>query len=549
MKLAYEVRVNGTVFTDWSRLEVARGGTNVSVTIQSADPYWTAPLGGILTVKIGRELSSGPEFVELVDGRIVGKSRVQRWQADALKVLVDGTDARLLISPEEELVLRHETIEDILRRVYVDELGFADLRTNLPDGKIEDFRVPRTQSYHQAAQALLGGLSPKSWRDPISDTWIVMDTRRPIPAGWPVRELPLRSTVVISDDTPPPKHINQVRIFYNGSSEMADETGQHPFVEITRPVEADKAPPGFARSKTVERVRLYHENLEDPTEVTRDPIIATIKEDFDGEGNLILRTETTYEYLAGTFDTLVYRMETDKYVRATLPGGDVEVVRARYEDQRNTYKPTGVGREQQIVSRYGKVSGEILEPDSVPLDDGARDGLTGEDARQTTRFGAIEHWHESITETGGQTVTCRTVYQDLPPKGVKTQWSRDQLGNARSTPEPKRAEYLLEDDASIADASIGRRPEVSFDGIPYGRELSREIVESHLFGGFANVPRTGTAELDVQDPTWREGIIIRTTDRQGGEGLWLVELVSDELAPAQNTSSTRLTLTELREEA
>ena len=44
MNLAYEITVDGDPFDDWSRVSVSRGGVNVSVTIQSVDPYWTCLL-------------------------------------------------------------------------------------------------------------------------------------------------------------------------------------------------------------------------------------------------------------------------------------------------------------------------------------------------------------------------------------------------------------------------------------------------------------------------------------------------------------------------
>ena len=550
MRLAYEIKVDGVVFDDWTRVEVQRGGVNVSVTVAAVDPYWTAPLGSTITVWMGRTIGGvggTDETVEVVSGAIVGKSRVQKWKGDALRITVDGSDTRLLVSPEQEVTLRHRTIEDILQRVYVTELGFTDLVTNLPAGRIEEWTAPVTQSWHAAAQGLIGALSPKSWRDPISGAWCVFDTRRPVPAGWPARTLPLGSTIVISDDTPPPTHINQARVSVNATSEIGDETGQHPYTEVTRPISDDTAPAGYPESQSSERVRLYHEDPSDPTIVTREAKVSETVEDFDGEGRLILRTETTYTYVAGTFDGLIARLETDKYVRVTLPGGGGELVRARYEDERTIWVETGVGRERQQIARYGRISGEVLEPDLVPLDEGSRDGLTGEEARQTSRWMPIEHSHDRIAETGGQTVTTKTVWLDLPPYGVKRQRSYDQLGNARATPASAATTFLLTDDASIADPAIGRRPEVGFDGRPYGRDLSEEIVLSHLFGGFAAVQRTATATLKVADPTWHEGLIVATTDREGATTRWLVESVSDELAPAEKIATTKLSLVELRE--
>ena len=141
----------------------------------------------------------------------------------------------------------------------------------------------------------------------------------------------------------------------------------------------------------------------------------------------------------------------------------------------------------------------------------------------------------------------RTVWSDLPPYGVKRQRAYDALGSARVTPTQATIDFPLKDDESIANPKIGRRPEVGFDGVPYGPVLSEEIVRSHLFGGFAAVQRTGSAALHVQDPTWHEGLIIIATDRHGTESRWLVESVTDELAPAEKIATTKLSLVELRE--
>lgn len=545
MKLAYQVLVGGVQFDDWTRVEVERRGVTVNVTIAAADPWWTVTHGTTVVVRIGRTIAGDDDLIELVSGPVVAKNRVQRWNADALQITVDASDTRLSLSAEDEIVYRHKPFEDILHDVYVKRLGFPDVSVHLPAGKVEEFTIPVTASLHGAVQGLIGALSPKSWREPISGAWVVMDTKRPIPAAWPARELPLRTVVDIADQGPPPTHINQALIAYPGYSEIGDETGQHPYVEVTRPIDDDVAPAGFAKSGSSERVRLYMEDPSDPTKVTRTVKIADTVEEFTNTGELATRTETNYTYVAGTFDQLRERTEIEKFVRIVTPGSGAEVIRSRYEDQRTVWIPTGIGREREKIATYGKITGEVLEPDLVPLDDASRDGLTGEDPTQTTRWAPIEHSHERICQLGGEVCTILTTWDDLTD-GVHTQRSYDAIGSNKVTPEQGRAEYLHTDDDSIADPAIGRRPVVSFDGMPYGLDLSKEIVDAHIFGGFAAVQRTASATLAKSDPTWHEGIIVRSTDRQGGEGLWVVDYVVDTIVPAENLATTKLGLVELR---
>lgn len=545
MKLAYEVLVGGVAFEDWTRIEVERRGVTVSLTIAAVDPWWTVTHGTIVAVRMGRTVDGDDDLVDLVEGPVVAKSRVQRWNGDALQVTVDASDNRLSVSHDEEIVYRHKTFEDILADVYRTRLGFPDVSVHLPAGKVEEFRIPVTASLHGAVQGLVGALSPKSWRDPISGAWVVMDTKRPLPAGWPARPLPLRTVVDIADQGPPPQHINQVSISYSTSSEIGDETGHHPFVDVTRPVDDDIAPAGFAQSRSSERVRLYMEEPSDPAKITRTVKISDTIEEFTNAGELATRTETNYTYVAGTYDSLRERTEIEKWVRVVLPAGGADVPRCRYEDQRTIWIPTGVGREREKIATYGRVTGVILEPDLVPLDEASRDGLTGEDATQTTRWGPIEHSHERIVQLGSEVCTITTTWDDLT-EGVTTQRSYDAVGSNKATPAQGTAEELHTDDASIADPAIGLRPVVSFDGVPYGLELSREIVDSHLFGGYAAVQRTATAALARPDPTWHEGVIVRSTDREGGEGLWLVDTVTDTIDRPSNSAQTKLGLVELR---
>lgn len=545
MKLAYQVLVDDEQFDDWTRVEIERRGVTVNVTIAAVDPWWTVTHGTVVKVRMGRTIGGDDDLVDLVEGPVVAKNRVQRWNGDALQITVDASDTRLSLSNEDEIVYRNKTLEDILTDVYRTRLGFPDLVTNLPPGNIEEFTIPTSASLHGAVQGLVGALSPKSWREPISGAWVVMDTKRPVDATWPARALPLRTVVDIADSGPPPQHINQVLIAYPGHSEIGDESGYHPYVEVTRPIDDDVAPSGFAKSGSTERVRLYMEEPSDPTKVTRTVKIADTVEEFTNSGELATRTETNYSYVAGTYDQLRERTEVEKYVRIALPGGGFDVIRSRYEDQRTVWIPTGVGREREKIATYGKISGQILEPDLVPLDEAARDGLTGEDPTQTSRWGPIEHSHERICALGSEVCSILTTWDDIND-GVTTQRTYDTIGSNKATPERGRAEFLHLDQDSIDDPQIGRRPVVGFDGMPYGLELSQEIVDSHLFGGFAAVQRTGTATLAKPDSTWHEGVIVRTTDRMGGAGLWLVDTVTDTIERATGSAVTKLGLVELR---
>ncbi len=76
-----------------------------------------------------------------------------------------------------------------------------------------------------------------------------------------------------------------------------------------------------------------------------------------------------------------------------------------------------------------------------------------------------------------------------------------------------------------------------------------ELLEGRgdITGAEISVQRTATATLKVADPTWHEGLIVATTDREGATTRWLVESVTDELAPAEKIATTKLSLVELRE--
>lgn len=543
MKADRRVTVNGDEFEDWQRLEVAAAGPNVSVTFTPIDPAAAIVPGDEIKVELGRVVEDGDtQWNTKADGLVAERSATVSWEGDSLTFVVDASSGRLKRSEKDPIAYTGEKLRKILRDVYVTRLRFSDLITNMVDYVVPSFEITPRESLHAAVAGLISGFSPYSYRDPLTDAWVTLDTKRPIPEDFPAVDLELGETLRWALTVPPPTFINVVEIQYLGSAENALSH----FVERWRKIEDDKAPAGYLKSVTEVKERIWYDDPKHPDVPTRDPIpIVVRKTDYGADAREIVKTEVTTTYKAGTNDRLPESTVTKKWVRVTLPGGGDKLLLVREEKKVKRFELDAPKKTYRLVAEYGQIEGEVIQPDNLPLDEGSRAKLVGSDARQSSEWLAIEHSHTAVHRVGAEIQKVTTRWDDLNG-GVQTQFEDTFAGDDETDITPPTLTYILEDAASIGDPKIGRRPMVTFDGTPYGLDLSIEIVKNSIFGGYAQVQPTAEVELLLPDPSRFGGQIVRALDRAGQASLWLVTEVRDVDQPDTNETTTTLSLLKLR---
>lgn len=535
------ITLDGSEFDDWIQIEVTRNGANITADVELLDPSTVIADGTAITIEFGRLVSGVPDWVTFCEGRVVASSHVEKWRGDALRISIDGTSGRLQLPPEERTVIRGKMLRELLRDVYVKELGFIDFYTNVRDYLIDEFTAEITQSWHAAVVSLISGFSPKTYFL-VDGRVIVYDTKRPIPPGFPATPFDLGDTEELAREYPPPQHVNVVLIEHYTDARATD--APRAFRDVLVPLGTVGNPRGFAHSKTLKKERRFFDPAK-PDEILERVPIGIKKTDFDAAGDLIAETETENTLRANT--SLIERSVVKKSSRVPFPGGDSQVLLLREERKYHWHDYDAEKGEWTERAVWGRVEGEVLEPDLVPLDEGGRDGLVRQNGGQTSRWMDIEHSHKALLESGPEVQRVTTVWDDLHG-GIDTQIEDSYPGTA-TTKETERETtvYRYVDQASIDNPAIGLKPALQFDGKPYGLLISKEIVDSHIFHGWAADPPQGSATLFTPDPTRHEGELYRVTTRQGDAGYWMVDSVTYADHRAEKLTSTKLNFVKVRE--
>lgn len=538
MRTAREIWLGGVLWdpANWRNVSVTREGPNVSVRLRPTDPREEITLGTSIEVRLGRRTGAGAGAAELITiarGTVEGQRRAEAWMADAMEYAIDASDARLRDGPPARVTHTNKGLRELLEAIYTVELGYAGVETNLRDYTIPSFVITPAQSYHAAAQSLLTGFTTKAFFEPLTGAWCIWDTRRPIPATTPMRDLPVSAVLTYEGDSPARSIVNQVEISY-----VDEMPSGSVYTEREISIDADKPPNGHPLGKSWRRVHEYREDPDNPGRVTYEANVGARSQDYDATGELVGEQTTTITYVPNTFDQLVLSEVTQKRARVRL-GSGFEFIRVKRQTTYTVWWHDAAADEWVKQAVYTRTEGEILEPDRVALDEGSREHTSGVGARQTTRWGDLEHGHTLYHETGAGVLELGELHDDLLG-GVKYQLPRVTNTQVRYKVERPVKKYLHTDDASIA--LYGRRPVVPFDGTPYGLETSKEIVDEQIFGGWAGVDRTATAHLLLPDPTWYDGLLARYTDREGATSAWLVASVTDTDDYAGRSTETVLSL-------
>jgi hypothetical protein len=546
------------VFEDWASVEVRCQGATVTVDLEllhpssAVDPVSEVPIerGDLIYVKFGRRVAGGETiWTTKAKGAIVALTKAITHRGDVLRMTIDAAGGAYLRAAEEPIVYERWELPDILADIYKDRLGFRRLTTNLPDPVVPYFEIDVSTPLHAAAQRLVAGYAPKTCNIPDATEGVgaggagapgevaILDTRHLV-SGLPAEELGPGDWVLWTDETPPPTIINWVLITYSADG-LADDV-PHSYTEEWEDLSPEGSTPGEIRPRQEQLVRKYREDPADPDRITRRVVVKARTIDYDDEGRETQKTETEVTFKANTFDAITSSTESKKWASVLYPGGGREFKLTRTEVRHfDTIRDRDTGEYVPIGERW-TITGEVLYPERVPLDEGSRGGLVSLQPGQYLVSQKIETGHLSYVEVGSETHWTEHRRDDisgepLPPRSGKFPSTQRQSAG------PGTATYEMFDEASL-ERGDGLRPRVSFDGTLYGLEESIKIVRDRLFGGFAAVEPTATVTLLYPDPWIREGRLYNVRDRDGNVTQWLVVATTDFDAPGERETYTRLTL-------
>lgn len=550
MIVVWRVQLDGEDFDGYTEIEVESGGPEVTARLVPIDPYWAPEIGAEISIWMGARTTDGDSLWPLVEkGKVVGSRRVTAAE-DTLEITIDATDFRFRRAVPEIVTSQGDLVRELLAWIYVDQLGFAGVVTNLPEFRVERFEAGPEQSWHDAAKSVVGAFEPLFFVEPVTDVLWILDTRRPLPPGWPARELGVRDVLTVTADRAPVDVVNWVRIEYLGYYTAPAGRTYQVLVERSRP--GDQTPDGQYRSRTRERVRQTWEVVPgEPDRMIREVRIGTKVENFDAENNRLSTVETEYTWVGGTGDALPESQSTTKWGVITLETDRQEFMKVRHETRDFTWSPAldSTGR-RELLAEYGRVEGLVLDRDRIPLDEANREGLTGRDGGQLPVWRLIEHEYVSISEIRENLVEGITIkIDDLNPDrgAVITQEPRVTAGTTSYTPEQPVLTYDHQDtEASIA--RWGLRPRRVFDAKPYGLDLGIEIVEQHVFASPERRVETASIRFLLPDASVFRGQLWLWQDRGGNTRYWIATNIRHSGSAATGEAVTQIAAIEGRVE-
>lgn len=509
MRLAAQVLVDDVEIDVVAVSYEAQAGTRATIRLLPVKWDESITTASLLTVKLGRFTSAGARLWTLADdARVVGIAPVHAFGGSSLEIEVDTSDGRFAWAPATTETWGSTPLSALLRYVFVDQLGFAAVVTNVPDYAVREARFEPTATWVESLSHLFGFFEPLVFLDHHADVVAVLDARRPIPAGLPARTADLSTIRRLQRSVRVGEIVNSVKMTWSSTGLGTGAVPSYTEREIEDP--ADETPDGFAKSRTWRRVREY-EDPEDPSKVSRTVVVGTRTRDYGDDGAPINEVETTITYRD---DASLRDVEHQvvSYTLVTVPSGSEDYLKCRVERLHRNWKEEDDGA-WRVVSEYGSVEGLVLDNLNLPLDEASRSGVVLEDAGQPVSWAAIERSHTYFSPLGEGRLEKVTTIWDLLHNGRRVQRAEVATSSSTVRPQASTSEKIIEDAASIT--TYGRRKQRTLDVTPYGPVLGEEIIRAHVLGRRGGESAAMEIELLGFDPSVMPGEIWRVTTREG----------------------------------
>lgn len=443
------------------------------------------------------------------------------------------------------------SMRGILEAAYVTGCGFKKVITNIPDFPVKMASFDLTGTFHGTAQGFLGIFDPVIFADD-QDFLFIIDTERPLPAGFVPRALPLGAVIDPNWSLPAKNFINALVLTYPvDPNEINDNLREFEALEQDDPIKSGTfGEDDYSETQVSRRIRKTYD-VNDPATILSETVIE--------------ETTEIHSMVDGAF-VLTYReSQRDNYDSRGLKAGHLRTIQA------SIITPEAGGRTFQTVESETnttvwmidpneqtsswmqwsetRTSGMVLiEPDAAPDGTDIRTPiLKAQENKLIDKDSTTQHTED---------VPIRTIRETLVPKGGAVssggvqQWEIKtvEIDHLTGTTIPRRSQpragsnsalnqagrnrsVLLRDAAS--EALYGNRQPASLSSGEVPRAVALEQAKLYL-NKLAHGRLDWSTELPGVDLAARRGSIFRPNDRDGLTGTFIVTGLNCTGKPADN---------------
>lgn len=455
----------------------------------------------------------------------------------------------------ERVAIRGLDLLQLLRLVYVDKCGFADVFTNLPNYRMPRVDFPLTSSFHAVATGYYGLFNPVVFED--DNRLFIVDGRGPLPSGMAaaMRKLRLRHYTSAGRTKPDQNIVNAVLVSYRETAAQSFSDGQPPTSQRLEQDVQDAGTPftdGWQRTITNRYIAQIYDDPDNPSRVT-----------FEVVWKIESRTQGKDEN--GIIRELVVETQTDDYsnswrlkegytktvqIWADRPGSSPTMQQALTESNQIVWRasPFAPGEYIKVWSRTNTsglvlVEGEGADQVKTPLIEASRNGTIPEDDSATIEgplpiSSIVEYWRD----TGSEQIEVQIQKIDHLTRRVEQTKTVQHVGTntVRTRNQEVVRQVLVRDTAS--EAVYQERAPLTFDaGYLPAAEATRlarrqlddakdppETVQAELLDWDAGLRRGSLRQVEMRDGSFKTVLVTgwQLTGRDlGGPGFSYVQTI------------------------
>lgn len=316
------------------------------------------------------------------------------------------------------------TLMDVLEAAYVDDVGFAEVITNIPDFPVAEADFTLDGGYDGGVRPLLQLFAPLLFER--NNVLFVIDPDGPLPAGFTARSFPQSLTRELTDAVPQREPVNAILLRLKGgvSGDFFTER-----IDSSTSSSGQFGTPNWTETAVAKRVREYR-TFANPTTIVREEVISEQTTVVDWLFNPIEVTTLTQ-----TYDTLARKTGHQRRVAKLLPdinndGAMTLLDDVTVQNQGITYRPNPMNPAQDVQDTVNTVeSGLILvdagnqyleAPYRIPLTDAHVSGYVDPQGEQSVIQGDIRTTTEALRVRGQQVDVETRVINHLANSPVQT---------------------------------------------------------------------------------------------------------------------------------
>jgi hypothetical protein len=423
----------------------------------------------------------------------------------------------------------------VLNFAYVTKCGFSEVIHNLPNYAIPRADFSLTTSYHSIAASFYSYFKPVVFED--DNRLFIIDIFGELPEGilTGARTVTASGYISYSKSTPDLNIVNAVLLSHKEISVQSLTEDDFP-ENVTFRTETDPprevgtyGEPGWQKITTIRYIAEIHDDEDDPTKITADPVYKIETRSQQRDENGIVRdtlVEVQDEKYTNSWRLKIgYEKRTTAYVdtgSGSKAMQDVQTERGRIDWIAKPGFPGEMEKTFALIQVEGLVvieGDEEEDPDNVvktPLLEASLNGRVPDDDSATIKRLPISTTSQWWRYTGADQIQVIVEKLDQLKNRPESSGTTEHVGTnsvrVRNGDSINNRQVLLVDEAS--DETDGAREPISFDAgfIPYAvaKELALRALEQAK-----NPKATISCQLASFDAGIRRGSIRNIVDRDG----------------------------------